>query len=101
MEIETPLKPFIPEYVPATGDIDEFIKVSSSHPVNLPFTTCNRVDSVLLWGNQCGTCNRASPVLLWGDQCAMACKWKAFKLCCAPADALPRQQCSGTLLLCF
>lgn len=43
MEIETPLKPFIPEYVPATGDIDEFIKVSSSHPVNLPFTTCNRV----------------------------------------------------------
>eukprot|EP00891_Asterochloris_glomerata_P007961 jgi/Astpho2/7961/gw1.00119.39.1_t len=27
MEIETPLKPFIPEYVPATGDIDEFIKV--------------------------------------------------------------------------
>ena len=48
MEIETPLKPFIPEYVPATGDIDEFIKVSCSHPADLPFTTCDRVNSVLL-----------------------------------------------------
>ena len=50
MEIETPLKPFIPEYVPATGDIDEFIKVSSSHPPDLPFTTCNSVSPVLLLG---------------------------------------------------
>ncbi|KAL3155076.1 hypothetical protein ABBQ38_011140 [Trebouxia sp. C0009 RCD-2024] len=28
LQLETPLKPFIPDYVPAVGDIDEFIKVS-------------------------------------------------------------------------
>lgn len=28
LQLETPLKPFIPEFVPAIGDIDEFIKVS-------------------------------------------------------------------------
>lgn len=27
LQLETPLKPFIPDYVPAVGDIDEFIKV--------------------------------------------------------------------------
>lgn len=27
IELETKLKPFIPEYIPAVGDIDEFIKV--------------------------------------------------------------------------
>lgn len=27
LQLETPLKPFIPDYVPAIGDIDEFIKV--------------------------------------------------------------------------
>ena len=48
IEIETPLKPFIPEYVPATGDIDEFIKVSGSHPLDLPVTACPRLNSVLL-----------------------------------------------------
>lgn len=26
-QLETPLKPFIPDYIPAIGDIDEFIKV--------------------------------------------------------------------------
>ena len=26
-QLETPLKPFIPDFVPAIGDIDEFIKV--------------------------------------------------------------------------
>lgn len=29
MQLQTPLKPFIPEYVPAIGDIDEFIKVQA------------------------------------------------------------------------
>ncbi|KAL0025406.1 hypothetical protein WJX79_005403 [Trebouxia sp. C0005] len=28
LQLDTPLKPFIPEFVPAIGDIDEFIKVS-------------------------------------------------------------------------
>ncbi|KAL3141589.1 hypothetical protein ABBQ32_004831 [Trebouxia sp. C0010 RCD-2024] len=28
LQLETPLKPFIPDYVPAVGDIDEFIKVA-------------------------------------------------------------------------
>ncbi len=28
LQLDTPLKPFIPDYVPAIGDIDEFIKVS-------------------------------------------------------------------------
>ena len=27
-ELETKLKPFIPDYIPAVGDIDAFIKVS-------------------------------------------------------------------------
>ncbi len=27
MELETKIKPFIPEYIPAVGDIDAFIKV--------------------------------------------------------------------------
>lgn len=27
LQLETPLKPFIPDFVPAIGDIDEFIKV--------------------------------------------------------------------------
>lgn len=27
LQLETPLKPFIPDYVPAVGDVDEFIKV--------------------------------------------------------------------------
>ena len=27
LQLETPLKPFIPDLVPAIGDIDEFIKV--------------------------------------------------------------------------
>ena len=27
LQLETPLKPFIPDYVPAIGEIDEFIKV--------------------------------------------------------------------------
>ena len=27
MELETKLKPFIPEYIPAIGDIDAFLKV--------------------------------------------------------------------------
>ena len=26
-QLETPLKPFIPDFIPAIGDIDEFIKV--------------------------------------------------------------------------
>lgn len=30
LQLETPLKPFIPDYVPAVGDIDEFIKVGRS-----------------------------------------------------------------------
>ena len=29
LQLETPLKPFIPEFVPAIGDIDEFIKVNA------------------------------------------------------------------------
>ncbi len=29
LQLETPLKPFIPEFVPAVGDIDEFIKVNA------------------------------------------------------------------------
>ena len=28
-QLETPLKPFIPDYTSAIGDIDEFIKVNS------------------------------------------------------------------------
>jgi intraflagellar transport protein 46 len=31
MELETKLKPFIPEYIPAVGDIDAFIKVGHSY----------------------------------------------------------------------
>jgi len=27
IELDTRLKPFIPEYIPAVGDIDEFLKV--------------------------------------------------------------------------
>ena len=27
LELETKLRPFIPDYIPAVGDIDEFIKV--------------------------------------------------------------------------
>ena len=27
VEIPAPLKPFVPDYVPAVGDVDEFIKV--------------------------------------------------------------------------
>lgn len=29
LQLDTPLKPFIPEFVPAIGDIDEFIKVNA------------------------------------------------------------------------
>ena len=28
LQLDTPLKPFIPDFVPAIGDIDEFIKVN-------------------------------------------------------------------------
>ena len=30
MELETQLRPFIPEYIPAIGDIDAFLKVDIS-----------------------------------------------------------------------
>ena len=36
MEIEAKLKPFIPDMIPAVGDIDAFIKVD--RPDNLPET---------------------------------------------------------------
>ena len=31
LQLATHLKPFIPDYVPAIGDIDEFIKVTAIH----------------------------------------------------------------------
>lgn len=34
LQLDTPLKPFIPDYVPAVGDIDEFIKVCTCQGVS-------------------------------------------------------------------
>jgi intraflagellar transport protein 46 len=34
IELETKLKPFIPEYLPAVGDIDAFIKANTKLQVN-------------------------------------------------------------------
>lgn len=35
IEINTKLKPFIPDYIPAVGDVDAFIKVIFYHSSNL------------------------------------------------------------------
>ena len=32
IELETKMRPFIPDYIPAVGDIDPFVKVSPAHP---------------------------------------------------------------------
>mgnify|MGYP001797614235 CR=1 FL=1 len=36
IELETRLKPFVPEYIPAVGDIDEFLKVATHHLLRCP-----------------------------------------------------------------
>ena len=36
VQLEAPLKPFIPDYTPAIGDIDEFIKVNLIQPLLTP-----------------------------------------------------------------
>lgn len=42
LELETQLRPFIPEYIPAIGDIDAFLKVPSYH-----VSSCQSGDSRL------------------------------------------------------
>lgn len=39
-QLETPLKPFIPDYTPAIGDIDEFIKVHPALSYSVGGTSC-------------------------------------------------------------
>ena len=38
LELDSKLKPFIPEFIPAVGDIDAFIKVDSENPLELGLT---------------------------------------------------------------
>ena len=38
LELDSKLKPFIPEFIPAVGDIDAFIKVESDNPLELGLT---------------------------------------------------------------
>ena len=38
LELDTKMKPFIPEFIPAVGDIDAFIKVESENPLQLGLT---------------------------------------------------------------
>ena len=38
LELDSKLKPFIPEFIPAVGDIDAFIKVESENPLQLGLT---------------------------------------------------------------
>lgn len=44
IELDHKLKPFIPDYIPAVGDIDAFIKVSSCLPL---FVVMAQICSVL------------------------------------------------------
>ena len=39
VDLETKFKPFIPDYIPAVGDIDAFIKVSRNFEYYLGLTT--------------------------------------------------------------
>lgn len=34
IDLDHKLKPFIPDFIPAVGDIDAFLKVQSKHPKN-------------------------------------------------------------------
>ena len=34
IDLDHKLKPFIPDFIPAVGDIDAFLKVESEHPKN-------------------------------------------------------------------
>lgn len=34
IDLDHKLKPFIPDFIPAVGDIDAFLKVQSEHPKN-------------------------------------------------------------------
>lgn len=46
LQLDTPLKPFIPDFVPAIGDIDEFIKVNTQFIILCLSTTfCHRTSS--------------------------------------------------------
>ena len=38
IELDYKLKPFIPDFIPAVGDIDAFIKVESNNPLELGLT---------------------------------------------------------------
>ena len=38
LELDSKLKPFIPEFIPAVGDIDAFLKVESENPLELGLT---------------------------------------------------------------
>ena len=38
LELDSKLKPFIPDFIPAVGDIDAFIKVESDNPLQLGLT---------------------------------------------------------------
>ena len=38
IDLDYKLKPFIPDFIPAVGDIDAFIKVESNNPLELGLT---------------------------------------------------------------
>ena len=45
IDLETKIKPFIPDYIPAVGDIDAFIKVSrSGQMASLPLKSNKKID---------------------------------------------------------